>query len=303
MCIQPIQQEIVMTAAKPAVLITGATGQVGRAVLKALSTDPELMVTGAGRNPQAITAAGYHAVALDYDDPQSVAAALQGVDRLLLVTAYTVDMLRHSKLVVDLARQVGVKYIVHLGAPGADDTRVDHYGWHQFIERYIEWSGIACTHLRPEIFMQNLFGYGGVPVVDQGVLRYFVGDARLSWVDADDIADVAAICLRLPDRHAGMTYRLGHDAKSYPEVAAAFTKVLGQPFRYEPQDPKAFLERVLASGGDPAYMACVYRSFDELGRGVAEPADEVFPTYTAVTGKNPTTIEDFALKHAAVFRY
>jgi NAD(P)H dehydrogenase (quinone) len=292
-----------MAAAKPIILVTGATGQVGRSVLQALSADRDLLVTGASRNPQAITAAGYHAMALDYDDARSVEAALQGVDRLLMVTAYTVDMLRQSKLMVDLARQAGVKYIVHLGAPGADDTRVGHYGWHQFIERYIEWSGIACTHLRPEIFMQNLFGYGGVPVVDQGVLRYFVGEARLSWVDTDDIAEVAATCLRDPDRHVGKTYRLGHDAKSYAEVAAAFSKALDQPFRYEAQDPKVFLKRVLATGGDPAYMGCVYRSFDELGRGVAEPADEVFATYTAITGKSPTTIEAFALKHEAVFRY
>lgn len=292
-----------MSASLPHVLVTGATGQVGSALMKRLAGLPALSVTGASRQPDGLLAAGYCAVALDYDDPASIRAALQDVDRLFLVTAYTVEMLQQSKLVIDIARDTGLKHIVHLGAPGADNTQVGHYGWHQFIERYIEWSGIGFTHLRPEIFMQNLFGYGGVPVVDHGVLRYFVGDVRMSWVDTGDIAEVAAACLRDPDRHAGKTHRLGYDAKTYAEIAGVFTRVLGQPFRYEAQDPRLFLDRVLAAGGDPAYMACVHRSFDEMTRGVAERADETFGNYHEITGLEPTTVEAFALRHAHAFRY
>jgi NAD(P)H dehydrogenase (quinone) len=295
--------EPVMSNQSPKVLVMGASGQVGAAVMRALARDPSLTLVGASRSPARLAAVGYQAVSLDYDDPDSVESALQGVDRLFLLTAYTVDMLRQTKLVVDAAKRLGLKYIVHLGAPGTDNTRVGHYGWHQFIERYIEWSGIAHTHLRPEIFMQNLFGYGGVPVVDRGVMRYFVGDARLSWVDTDDVAEVAASCLSAPERHVGKTYRLGYDAKSYPEVAVEFQRVLGQPFQYHAQKPEEFLRRVLASGADPAYMACVYRSFDELSRGVAETADETFDNFTAITGRLPTLIGGFALKHEAIFRY
>ena len=74
-----------------------------------------------------------------------------------------------------------------------------HYGWHQFIERYIEWCGFSFTHLRPEIFMQNLLGYGGESYVKEGVIRHYVGGARLSWVDCEDVAAVAAACLLEPE--------------------------------------------------------------------------------------------------------
>src|SRR6202020_3169127 len=104
-------------------------------------------------------------------------------------------MLGASKDLVNAAKRTCCTHLVRLGACGNDDTRVAHYGWHQFIERYIEWSGIAFTHLRPEIFMQNLLGYGGESYVKQGVIKHYVGGARLSWVDCDDVAAVAAACL------------------------------------------------------------------------------------------------------------
>src|ERR1700710_1584838 len=118
-------------------------------------------------------------------------------------------MLRQSKALVDHARKCGVQHIVHLGACGDDDTDVAHYGWHQFIECYIAAAGFRYTHLRPEIFMQNLFGYGGVAAAQQGVIRHYIGRASFSWVDAEDIADVAAAVLQSPDLHEGKTYRLG----------------------------------------------------------------------------------------------
>jgi NAD(P)H dehydrogenase (quinone) len=77
-------------------------------------------------------------------------------------------MMQQSKDFLNAAKRAGVKHIVHLGACGDNDTRVPHYSWHQFIERYIEWCGFSFTHLRPEIFMQNLLGYGGEPLGSKG---------------------------------------------------------------------------------------------------------------------------------------
>jgi NAD(P)H dehydrogenase (quinone) len=144
-----------MSGHRPRVLITGATGQVGREVIGRLINDPSLDVVGSSRSPDSANI-GVPAVRLDYGDFATIGPALEGVDRLFILTGYTVDMLRQSKALVDQARKSGVRYIVHLGACGDDDTDVAHYGWHQFIECYIAASGIAYTHLRPEIFMQNL---------------------------------------------------------------------------------------------------------------------------------------------------
>ena len=292
-----------MSTQKPTVLVTGATGQVGREVVRRLATDKTMNVVASARTPGKATELNVPIVLLDYDRPETIRPALEGVDTLFILTAYTVDMLQQSKALVDQARKSGVRHIVHLGACGSDDTDVVHYGWHQFVERYIEWSGIGHTHLRPEIFMQNLFGYGGVPVVNNGVIRYYMGYARLSWVDVEDIGEVAAAVLRDPEAHRGQTYRLGYDAKTYAEIAEIFSRVIGQPFRYEARPPKEFLDRVLAAGGDSAYMNCVYNSFSRLSGEELRGSDETFDNFKRITGREPATVTDFVRKHAALFRY
>ena len=202
-----------------------------------------------------------------------------------------------------LAQRAGVQQIVHLGACGDDDTRVAHYGWHQFIERYISSSGMGFTHLRPEIFMQNLLGYGGESYVKQGVIKHYVGGARLSWVDCEDVAAVAATCLADPGSHHGRTFRLGYEAKTYYEVAEIFAASLGQPFSYDPQPPSDFLRNVLAAGAEPAYMKCVFDSYTDLTNGVDIRSDETFEGFAELTGRQPRSIAEFAIKNADKFRY
>jgi len=288
---------------KPRVLVMGATGQVGGTVASLLSEQPQLDVVAAARNPAKAAHLGVPVVHLDLDKIETFAPAIEGVDLIFMATAYTVDMLRQSKDLVNIAKRAGVRQIVHLGACGDDDTSVAHYGWHQFIERYIEWSGVMFTHLRPEIFMQNLLGYGGESYVREGVIRHYVGSARLSWVDCDDVAAVAAACLGDPERHAGKTYRLGYEAKSYYEVAETFTEALGQRFSYEPRAPSEFLRNVLAAGAEPAYMKCGFDSYSDLTDGKDIGADQVFDNFTRITGAHPRTIADFARKYADRFRY
>lgn len=288
---------------KPKVLVMGATGQVGGAVIPLLIANENIQVVAAARNLRKAASLGVPAVYLDLDDFSTFAPALEGVDRIFMATGYTVDMLRQSKDLVNCAQRAGVKQIVHLGACGNDDTRVSHYGWHQFIERYIAGSGVTFAHLRPEIFMQNLLGYGGESYVKQGVIGHYVGSARLSWVDCDDVAAVAAACLIDPEKHSGATYRLGYEAKTYYELAEIFTEVIGQPFIYEPRPPSEFLQSVLAAGAEPAYMKCVFDSYTELSNGVNLQSDEVFDNFQQITGRSPLSIADFARRHADRFRY
>ena len=288
---------------KARILVMGATGQVGGAVVSELVKDANIEVVAAARDVDKAGQLGVPVVHLNLDKIETLAPALDGVDSVFMATGYTVDMLRQSKDLVNAAKRAGVKHIVHLGACGDDDTRVAHYGWHQFIERYIEWSGIRFTHLRPEIFMQNLLGYGGESYVKGGVIKHYVGAARLSWVDCEDVAAVAAACLLDPSTHAGRTHRLGYEAKTYYELAEAFTNTLEQPFSYEPQPPADFLRNVLAAGAEPAYMKCVFDSYTDLTNGKDIRADEIFDNFHAITGRQPKTIAQFVMKHAASFQY
>ena len=292
-----------MSGAKKKILVTGATGQVGKLLIGYLKGHDSVEVVAGARNPDKASALGIPAVYLDLDNVESMMPAFTGVDRIFLMTGYTVDMLRQSKDVVDVARKAGVEQIVHLGACGDDDTHVGHYGWHQFIERYIASSGIPFyTHLRPEMFMQNLLGYGGESFVRQGVIHQYVGDARLSWVDCDDVAAAAAAALLEPQKHHALTYRMGYEARSYSEIAEIMTKLFGQPFRYQTHPAEEFLKNVLEAGGEPAYMKCVYECYRDFATGTLI-GDEVQENFPSITGRQPSTLASFIEANASAFRY
>jgi uncharacterized protein YbjT (DUF2867 family) len=105
--------------------------------------------------------------------------------------------------------------------------------------------------------MQNVLSYGGAKSIKNGVIHAFVNDARLSWVDVDDLAQVAALALARPELHGGQTYRLGYDALSFGELAELMTSIVGQPFRYEPLAPEVFLETMGGAGAESLYELCL----------------------------------------------
>jgi uncharacterized protein YbjT (DUF2867 family) len=291
---------------KRKILITGATGQVGGKTIDRLIDEREIEVVAAVRSPQkatAFTERGIATALLDLDDVSTHLPALQGIDGLFVLTGYTVDMLRQSKALLDNAKKAGVQHVVHLGACGRDDTTVAHWAWHQFVERYIEWAGFSFTHLRPETFMQNLLSYGGEKTIKNGVVNAFVEGARLSWVDIDDVAQVAALALAYPELHGGQTYRLGYDAVTFAELAEKLTAIVGQPFRYEPLPPEVFLEAMRSAGAEMAYMNCVYDHWKRYAEGTIPGADDTFDNFPSITGKQPTKLSGFIERHRAEFAY
>ncbi|WP_420994180.1 SDR family oxidoreductase [Cupriavidus sp. 30B13] len=292
-----------MTFDKPRILVTGATGKVGTALVRYLRAEPGLEIVAGVRSPHRAAGLGVATAHLDFDRPETLAPAMEGVDRVFMMTAYTVDMFRQSKDFVNAARRAGVKHIVHLGACGDDDTRVAHWGWQQFVERYIEWAGFSFTHLRPDIFMQNLLGYGGSRPVSEGLVRHYVGDARISWVDCDDVAAVAALCLKQPEPHAGKTYRLASDVKTFHEVAGTLSQVVGKPFAYEPRPAREFIDKVTAAGADPAYMYSAYENYAEYSAGKTPEPGAPFGVLAGLLGRRGTTWAEFAARHRAEFDY
>ena len=287
-------------------LITGATGQVGGRVMRLLRSSNDVEIVAAVRSAEkvaAFQAQGIACAVLDLDDDTTHREALAGVERLFLMTGYTVDMLRQSKVVLDNARRAGVIHVVHLGACGADDTTVAHWAWHQLVERYVEWSGFSYTHLRPETFMQNVLSYGGRKAITDGVIQAYVEDARLSWVDVDDVAEVAALALAHPDRHGGQTYRLGYDAMGFEELAALMTTIVGQPFRYERLAPEMFLQDMRDAGAEMAYMNCVYDHYKRYIAGTIPGADETFGNFPEIANRQPTRWRQFIERHRTELVY
>lgn len=288
------------------ILVTGATGQVGGKTIDYLLPHKDIEIVAAVRSQEKagqFTDRGIKSVLLDFDDTSTHLPAFEGIHSLFVVTGYTVDMLRQSKVLVDNAKKANIKHIVHLGACGPDDATVGHWVWHQLVERYIEWSGFSFTHLRPQDFMQNLLSYGNEKAIKNGVINGYVDDATLSWVDVENVAEVAALSLINPEKHNGKTYRLSYDALNFAEIAELMTSIVGQPFRYEALSPEIFLQKMKDAGAEMAYMNCVYDHWKKHANGTIPGSTETFDNFFEITGKQPTRWSDFIQKHRAELRY
>ncbi|MEQ4619868.1 SDR family oxidoreductase [Providencia vermicola] len=287
---------------KNRILVTGATGQVGHYLVRSLQAQGHEDVVLAVRNPAKLTHSPYPIVEMDYDKPKTIEVALSGVNSVFMMTGYTIDMLQQSKVFVDIAKKSGVNYIVHLGACGDDEAQVAHWAWHQLVERYIEWSGIQYTHLRPESYMQNLLGYQGEDNINKGVLHSYFGDAILSWVDCADVAELAAYCLLSPEQHAGQVYRLGYENKNYTQIAELLTTELGIPFHYQADDPDEFWQFAQTNSLELAYMKSIYDHYVAFTSGKLSREGMIFDNFQKITGKAPTTLKQFLIKHQNHFK-
>jgi|SRR5882724_11296620 len=297
---------------RPTVLVLGASGSIGGALVQQLATDggaDQVKVRAAIRRPEAaerLRGLGVETTFLDLDGIERIQLgrnrplldALAGVDRLFLLTGYSVDMLVQSKAIIDAARHSGVRHVVHLGAWATDDTTIVHLGWHQFVERYIESVGLRFTHLRPSTFMQNILKFS---LRDDGTIQQFIGDAKVSWVDTDDVARAAAAVLRSPDKHHGQTYPLAVEALTIAEVASLLSDVVGKPFRYQARSPDEFLAAAIAGGMEPTYARCVHNVFMRTADGSLSEAADVSGAFAQITGEQPTGWRAYAEKHRAEF--
>jgi NAD(P)H dehydrogenase (quinone) len=169
---------MISSTSKPAVLILGSTGQLGQIIADSLRRNNAISLTMTSRKPEQLPKLNEkygHTVYLDLDDPRTFVNALAGIERLFLLTGYTVDMLVQSKAIVDAATKAGVKHIVHLGVfTPKVDCYDPHFAWHQMVEVYIKASGISYTFLHPNCFMQNLTGFYGM--VKKGKVRFYAND-------------------------------------------------------------------------------------------------------------------------------
>lgn len=290
----------------PVALILGATGRTGSHLVELLQQNggsDNLNIRVAVRKPEqaeTFTKRGIPTVNLDLDDLSTYEQALQGVQRLFMVTGYTVDMLSQGKNLTDAASLAGVEYIVHVGTfhqPGRPQTKlIRHYIWHQLIETYIEASGIAWTHLHPNAFMQNFFG-----AVHDGKLRMFFGQERVGLVDCFDLARVAAAALREPQKHAGGRYFLSVEALTMTEAAQILSEELGKPITYEPLPASDMRKLPIGQAMEPAYFECIVRQMELLQAGKLPDFADFYDNIPQIIGEKPTMFREFVRNNLANF--
>jgi NAD(P)H dehydrogenase (quinone) len=291
---------------KPVVLVLGGTGQLGKLVADALmKEDVSLAVTSRRKEQIPELKAQYgNAVFMDLDDPRTFESAFKNVDRLFLLTGYSVTMLVQSKAVVDAAKKAGVKHIVHLGVFTPEfDCYDPHFAWHQLIEAYIRESGIPYTLLHPNCFMQNFTGMYSLAL--KGRVRFYVEDKKVGWIALEDVGEATAkILTEGPTKHHGKDYWFSTESLNIQEVAAIFSEVTGKSFIADALPAEQFLKDFNPSGIniDP-YFIGVAECFKQVVDGRMAYLGDVRDDLPLLIGRKGTTLKAWAtLRKAELLR-
>jgi uncharacterized protein YbjT (DUF2867 family) len=270
--------------------LIGATGNVGTLLLRSLRerSNGTAMVKAAARSEQAAVAivrTGAQPVAFDLRDPENFVAALAGNETIFLLRPYSIAQLIQGKQVIDSARRIGASHIVTIGAHGAPDTPHPIIGWNFLVESYVERSGMAWTHLRPNFFMENILAQR-----DPASGTIFNGlTAPVSWIASSDIASVAAAVLLDPARHDGKAYSLASDRRTVSEIADLLSEMTGTPHRQVVPPREQTIDALVEAERERLYV-------EAINAGRVPEADEVFDTVADIAGHDGESWETFLTK-------
>ncbi len=221
------------------ILVTGATGQVGSEVIKKLTSQGIKVLAGV-RAPEAMATKdpGVSFVPFDYDVPESIKSALQGVERLFVVLPLHKDMRRYGSRIIEAAKGAGVKLVVNLSCMGADPNAHFQLGKiHGAVDADLEESGLPYITLRAAPFMQNYLTLHAEKVKELGKLWVPERESRTSFIDLRDVAACAASLLTAQNPETRKTYVLtGPAALSNVELAEILSQSTGKSVEYESAD-------------------------------------------------------------------
>jgi uncharacterized protein YbjT (DUF2867 family) len=262
------------------VLVTGATGNVGRAVVAELRR-LGMPVRAFVRDPAADLGAGVELACGDFEDPASIGRALAGVDRVFLSSADGPRKVAHEAAVIDACVERGVALIVKASTLLADPASpLPPVAWNGRSEQHLRRSGVPAVMLRSGFYMTNLS-----QMAHDGRLIAPAGEGRVAFIDPADIGAVAAVVMRDRSALAGRAYRLtGGAAISFAQAAAA----LGAEYVDVP--PAAARDGLAAAGMPDWLIEHLDRAFALIRAGVMS---EVTDTVRALTGRPPRTLADF----------
>ncbi|OZI63199.1 SDR family oxidoreductase [Bordetella genomosp. 11] len=244
------------------IAITGATGQLGRLVVRELlRTVPAGDLLALARSPEKAGDMGIAARQADYGQPGTLQAALAGVHTLLLISSNEIGQrVTQHRNVVEAARHAGVKRIVYTSLLHADTSPLSLAPEHLETEHAIKASGMAYTLLRNGWYVEN--HTGAIPgALSTGLLLGSAGDGRFSAAARADYAAAAAAVLT-GDGHENRTYELAADTSyTHAQFAAEVSRQTGKPVAYK-DVPQAEYAQALADAGVPAPIAQAIASWD-----------------------------------------
>lgn len=288
------------------ILITGVTGRSGSAVVREFARQG-VPVRALARDPaKAAPLAALPAVEVvtgDMRRPDTLGPALEGVERILMISGARQHLVETQCAFIDAARAAGVPHVVKFSGAesgiGFDPQAFRGTRAHEEVERYLERSGLAWTHLRPSQFMQNYLVEHARSIAADGAMYVPMGDATLAPIDIEDIAKIAVAVL-LAEGQEGMRYDMtGPEALTMYDVAERISAAIGRPVRYVDVTPEEYHRRLVAANVPADFMEILADAYAERRKRprsrLALGAHERF-------GVEPTTFAAFARRNAGLFR-
>jgi len=282
------------------ILITGASGTVGRAVLAEVAGSGERhRAMYRSKEEAAKVPAGTEAVIADFSDKSSLARAMRGVESVYLVCSPIPELVQLEGNAIEASVEAGVRRIVLNSALGAGDYAKSFPSWHRKVEDKLKASQIKYCILRPNSFLQNILAYYAPSIRAQGAFYSSMGNARTSYLDVRDIAVVVAKALRASD-HDGKTYELnGPEALTCAEVAERISRQAGITAKYV-DIPAEAQRKAMLEQGMPEWQATALIDLQEYYTG--GKGGTVDGVLEGLLGRAPITIDRFLKEFAGEFR-
>jgi len=286
------------TQARPRIAIAGATGAVGSLLTFLMAADAVELVALTRDPAKASFPVGVEAAQVDFARPETLAAALQGVQRLFLAQGGSADQAANEIALIDAAVNAGVEHIVKLSAFGpASSLYPGHH--HLRIETHLARQPVAYTLLRPSGFANLLRVFA--PHIAAGSWGGAIGDGRVNYIDLRDIAESARVALLAPVLPgAKRAYHLtGPRSWSIPELQAELSRRLDRPVAYHPRTEDEQRDYLLSKGLPPARVQ-VLQDLDRQFRDSA--ISETTLTVQELTGHPPRPVTDWLGENIAMFK-
>lgn len=278
------------------ILVTGATGKVGRELV------PRLLEAGAGvlagtRSPErarSLFGDAADVVELDYHRAETYDEAVHWADRVFLVPA-PFDPRAYDTLgpFLDWAVQSGTEHLVLLTAMTVQ--RLDELALRK-VEEHVTETGVEHTFLRPNWLMQNFSrGYVRQCVERDGAFALPAGEGRVSFVDARDVADVAAVVLTSRRYRGAAPVVTGPEALDHFEAAGILSEAAGRPIEYRPVEDEVMRTILLERGRSEAEAEVILNLYRSMRDGWRSPVTD---GVEEILGRPPRTFRAFAREHA-----
>lgn len=282
--------------------IIGSTGNIGSELTDLLS-NADVSVRAVLRNfERARKLPGVAWVQADMSDSSLLESTLAGTDRLFLLTGNRPGFGEAQINIIKTAEKLGVKHVVKLSALGASPRTKSPLAYeHYQAEQALEESSMTWTILRPHVFMQNWLGELAETVREEGAIYAAIGDGKVPFIDARDIAAVAAQALLHPEKHHGKKYVLtSGKAIGYSELAKALSEATGKEVVYNALSMDEMRSRMQKQGISDkmidSFLALA--AYQKAGGATARVSEDV----ENVLGRAPRSVFDFAKDYRAYFK-